>query len=128
MEDLTQPVWYQNLDWSMIWACTFAIVCIILFQLTQTTDPEKAKTSLKGVGHFFMPTWKNIIFQILAGYLMLAIAPEIGVPIVKGVLSIFNIKMDVDSADKIAHTLAVLSGLSGGYVLAFIAKKIQKLK
>lgn len=123
MENSIQKLWYQTFDWSMIWACAGGLLCVIVFQIVQS---KNIKNSQSAISDYFTLTWPNILFQIIAGYLMLAIVPEIGIPLFRIFTKVIGAEIEVDSVENIAHTLAAICGLFGGYFLAKIINKVQK--
>ena len=117
--DEVQEFWYQQLDWSMIWVCLAAIITLSLFI---AMNPNKINKENKGVENYFVNTWKNHAYNLLAGFVMLSFVAEVGFPLVN---SWFD--LDFDVADGALHFLAAMSGLGGGYVIAKFIKLFQKL-
>lgn len=125
--------WYLKLDWSMIWACLGAIALVSLAMAMQADRTvSEAKDKLAGVGNYFVPTWKNYAFQAIAGLVMLSFVAEIGIPVIDFIISKLNavlgtdISFTIESSAEVAHTLAVLSGIGGGFILAKLIKLFQK--
>lgn len=119
MGETNELVWYMNFDWSMIWACLAASLLTILFISIQ----GKKLDQTKGVNSYLKPTWKNHLYHIGAGLVMLTFISEVGLDFVKK----YVVDMDVETSNDISHLLAVFSGLAGGFVLAKIIRLIQKL-
>lgn len=111
--------WYQQLDWSMIWVCLAAIITLSLFI---ATNPKKIEKDNKGVGNYFVNTWKNHTYNLFSGFVMLSFISEVGFPLINSFLN-----LDFDVADGALHFLAAMSGLGGGYVIAKIIKAFQKI-
>ena len=131
---MENEIWYKNLDWSMIWACLAAIICLSLFiALNPEKDSAVAKSQLKGVGNYFTNTWKNHLFNLFSGFLVMAMVIELAVPVMdwliqKAVLLLgFQTDFEIRSIDEVAHFLAGISGLGGGFIVAKIIRKFQKL-
>lgn len=131
---MEEIVWYKNLDWSMIWACLAAIICLSLFiAMNPTKDIEAAKTQFKGVGNYFVNTWKNHAFNLISGFLVMAMVIEIAVPVmdwlIQKAMVVFGFKTEfkIRSIDEVAHFLAGISGLSGGFLIAKLIRRLQKL-
>ena len=111
MGNLKEPIWYNNLDWSMIWVCIIAVVVHILY-LEINKNPNKTNISF---------TWKNYTFYFLSSVLVLAFISEVGMPLVN---QYFSISTDLQGS--IDHFLSALSGLGGGYITTGLIKKFQK--
>lgn len=133
-QKVMEQIWYKHLDWSVIWACFGAVVVLILFlEKNRGKDILKAQEE-KGVLNYFFPTYLNYIFHFISAFVMLSFVSEIAVPffdwMIQKATLLFGFETDfkIKSSDDIAHFMAVVSGLSGGYVLAKAIKTIQKIK
>lgn len=121
--------WYQNFDWSMIWTCVGAVLCLMLFfkayKGQEVIQGQLAETIR---GNF----WWKVSYHLVSGLILLAIIGEIGVPlfdflIQKAITMLgFQTKFRIDSSEEIIHTLAFISGLLGGWIVAKIIRFGQK--
>ena len=120
MEEV-ERFWYETLDWSMIWVCFAAVITLSLFI---ALNPTKSFAAVKenSVMNYFINTWKNHLYNLFAGFVMLSFVIEVGFPVIN---SFLNLPFEVASGA--LHFLAALSGLGGGYVLARIIRLFQKL-
>ncbi len=113
-------VWYMNFDWSMIWVCILGVAAVITLMVL---DNEKARKKTTGsIDNYFIPTWKNYLFHLLAGLLMLTFISEVGIKFLN-----YYIELPQDLDGGINHFLAALSGIGGGFVIAKIVRLFQKL-
>ena len=103
---LEKLVWYQTLDWSMIWVCLIAVVVHLLYL-------EINKNAVKY-------TWKNYLFYVLSAILVLSFISEIAGYMISNYTNI-----SIDLAEGINHVLAAISGLGGGYITTNIIKRIE---
>ncbi|AGO49249.1 hypothetical protein Phi38:2_gp10 [Cellulophaga phage phi38:2] len=123
MEHVIEKLWYQDLDWSMIWVCLAAVLCLVLFMsMHQNETVESSKSKLNGTGNYFIPSWKNYAFQILSALVVLSFVSEVGFPVVN---SFMNLPIEV--ADSAVHFLAALSGIGGGFMFVKLIRLFQKL-
>ncbi|WP_027064591.1 hypothetical protein [Maribacter sp. Hel_I_7] len=117
MGEIVEKFWYQELDWSMIWVCTGGILVTIMAIGTGITQKN-----LYGVDNYFKGTWKNYLYQILSGYLVLSFIVEVGLPFAD-----YFVSIPVDIQTPIDHFLAAISGLGGGFIVAKLIRLLQKL-
>lgn len=114
-----EKYWYQNLDWSMIWVCLFSIVALLLYmEVYGQKEVTKGKT-----GEMLRNKWVQPMYHLVAGFVMLSFVSEIGFDNIKPFLG-----LSLEAEDNVAHLLASLSGITGGYVIAKIIRFAQKLK
>ena len=119
MKETVVELWYNQLDWSMIWVCLGAIITLSFFI---ALNPNK-ESQTHGVGKYFINTWKNHVYNLFAGFVMLSFVGEVGFPILN-----YFMELPFEIAEGAIHFLSAISGLGGGYIIAKIIRLFQKLK
>lgn len=110
--------WYQTLDWSMIWVCLFSIIALLLYM-----EVYGQKEVIQGkTGEVLRNNkWVKALYHLVAGFVMLSFVSEIGFDNIKPFLG-----LSLEAENNVAHLLAFISGISGGYVIAKIIRLAQK--
>ncbi|AXP79191.1 hypothetical protein CJ739_91 [Mariniflexile rhizosphaerae] len=119
MEETISKFWYQTLDWSMIWVCLGSVVALLLYMGAYGTKEIVQGKS----GEIIRNKWVKPFYHLVSAFVVLAMIKEIGFDSIKSFIG-----LSLDAEGKTIHTLAVISGLGGGYILSKLIRFFQKLK
>ncbi len=103
---MDEAVWYEVLDWSMIWVCIIGVAVHILFlEISHTKIKNRLVTYL---------------FYLLSSILVLAFISEVAGYVISSYTS-----LEVQVQSGVKHFLAAISGLGGSYITRSLIKKIS---
>lgn len=125
---MENTIWYNNLDYSMIWTCIGASLILLLCLKVYGEKQVMKGAAAEKIRQTAYIKW---IYHIGSGLLLLTIVDEIGVPVFDFLIQKatalfgFSTNFSIESSEDIAHLLALICGLLGGWIIAKIVRYAQ---
>lgn len=106
IEVMKDALWYELIDWSMVWVCiTGVIVHILYLEINHTVIKNR---------------WITYLFFLFSSILVLAFISEVASYVIANYTS-----FEVQVQSGVKHFLAAISGLGGSYITRSLIKKLQ---
>ena len=68
---------FQNITLAMLIVCLLGVLVAVLYGVAMMPKNRlMAKEKLYGVGHFFIPSWQNILYHLFSALLVLTFIQE----------------------------------------------------
>ncbi|BFP40458.1 hypothetical protein FGF1_13030 [Flavobacteriaceae bacterium GF1] len=109
---------FQNITLAMLVVCLLGVLVAVLYGWAMMPrSSSMARERLYGVGHYFIPSWRNILYHLFAALLVLAFIQEIAWALVK-----YWVEMPLELRDGGDMFFSATSGVIGGYIVAKLLK------